>query len=332
MQYFTEDTKMLKGQYKRALVTGGAGFIGSHIIEELLQEGLEVVSVDNYAGGKRENLAELHRRFGKMLTELDVDVTDYEKLKPCFEDIDIVFHEAASKKTICLKDPRKDLLINGTGTFNVLELARDFNIKKIVHASSGSVYGEARYFPQDEEHSLNPASYYGVSKLAGEKYIRAFCDLYDMNCTILRYFHVYGPRQENSDVGGVVSIFGRRVHSGQAPIIYGDGHQQRSFTFVKDVVGINMLVAVAEGTKGESYNCASGVNITINELAEKVKRHYARTDLTTEYKDWAVGDIKAFDVSNEKIRKLGFEFKWSFDDGLAVTLDWLTEYLDGKKV
>ena len=317
----------LAKKYKKALVTGGAGFIGSHIAEELLKEGLQVVSIDNYFGGKKENLADLHKKYGKQLTELSIDVTDYEALKSCFDGVDIIFHEAASKKTICLEDPRKDLLINGTGTFNILELARDFGVKKIVHASSGSVYGEARFLPQDEEHPLNPTSYYGVSKLAVEKYVRAFCDLYDMNCSILRYFHVYGPRQDNSDVGGVVSIFGRKAISGQPIIIYGDGTQQRSFTYVKDIVRINMLVAMAEGTKGEAYNCASGINVTIGELAEKVKNHFNRQDLDITHQAWTIGDIKTFNVSNEKLRKLGFEFKYTFDDGLTATLDWLSIHL-----
>lgn len=314
----------LKTKYSKALVTGGAGFIGSHLVEELLQQGLEVVSIDNYFAGKKENLEQFHDydRFH----EINCDVTDYDNLKKHFEGVDIVFHEAASKKTICLNDPRKDLLINGGGTFNILELSRDFGVKKVVHASTGSVYGEAKYFPQDEEHPLNPTSYYGVSKLAGEKYVRAFCDLYDMDCTMLRYFHVYGPRQENSDVGGVVSIFGRRVINGEAPIIHGDGTQQRSFTYVKDLVNINMLVAMADYTKGEVYNCASGINVTVGELAEKVKEHFGRKDLQTIYDDWTVGDIKTFDVSNEKIKKLGHEFKWSFNDGLKETLNWLEKY------
>jgi len=320
----------LSKKYKKALVTGGAGFIGSHIVEGLLEEGLEVVSIDNYIGGKPENLSELHDMYGKKLIELDVDVTDYDALKACFDGVDIVFHQAASKKTICLNDPRKDLLINGTGTFNILELARDFGVKKVVHASSGSVYGEARYCPQDEEHPLNPTSYYGVSKLAGEKYVRAFCDLYDMDCTILRYFHVYGPRQENSDVGGVVSIFGRKAFSKQPLIIYGDGTQQRSFTYVKDIVRINFLAALTEGTKGEAYNCASGINITIKELADKVMNHYGLAG-AIEYRDWMVGDIKVFDVSNEKLRNLGFNFEWQFNDGLEKTLEWLTVYLQQKK-
>lgn len=324
-----EKEMRLKEKYSKAIVTGGAGFIGSHLVEELLRQGLEVVSIDNYFAGKKENLEQFHDY--DCFHEIDCDVTNYENLKKYFEGVDIVFHEAASKKTICLNDPRKDLLINGTGTFNILELARDFGVKKVVHASTGSVYGEARYFPQDEEHPLNPTSYYGVSKLAGEKYVRAFCDLYDMDCTMLRYFHVYGPRQENSDVGGVVSIFGRRVINGEPPIIHGDGTQQRSFTYVKDLVKANMLVAMVNGTKGEVYNCASGINVTIGELAKKVKEHFGRQDLQTIYDDWAVGDIKTFDVSNEKIKKLGHEFLWGFDEGLKETLDWLEHYLKANK-
>ncbi len=314
-----------KDKYSKAIVTGGAGFIGSHIVEELLKEGIEVVSIDNYFAGKKENLEAFHD-YDKF-SEVKCDVTDYDELKKHFEGVDIVFHEAASKKTICLRDPRKDLLINGTGTFNLLELARDFGVKKVVHASTGSVYGEAQYFPQDENHPLNPTSYYGVSKLAGEKYARAFCDLYDLDCTILRYFHVYGPRQEYSDVGGVVPIFGRRIVHGESPIIHGDGTQQRSFTYVKDLVAANLLVAMADGTKGEAYNCASGINVTVGELADKVKKYFGREDLPTIYDDWTIGDIKTFNVSNDKICKLGHKFKYSFDDGLYETLSWLENYL-----
>ena len=319
---------MLKEKFTRAMVTGGAGFIGSHIVEELLKEGLEVVCVDNYQSGKKENITPF--RDCRAFTEWECDVTDYDALKRAMEGCDLIFHEAASKKTICLRDPRRDLEINAKGTFNVLELARDLGVKKVVHASSGSVYGEARYFPQDENHPLNPTSYYGVSKLAGEKYARAFCDLYGLDCTILRYFHVYGPRQEYSDVGGVVSIFGRKIYHNEPPVIFGDGTQQRSFTYVKDVVGINMLVAQTEGTMGEAYNCASGINVTVEELADKVKTYFGRRDLETIHTDWQVGDIKAFDVSNEKIRNLGFTFQTSFDEGLTHTLDWLKSYFEGK--
>ncbi|MEA3284101.1 MAG: SDR family NAD(P)-dependent oxidoreductase [Synergistota bacterium] len=315
---------MLNG-YKKALVTGGAGFIGSHIVERLLSLGIEVVSVDNYFAGKEENLCHLHDYPG--FREVRCDVTDYDSLKKLFEGVDIVFHEAASKKTICLNDPRRDLEINAEGTFNILELSRDFGVKKVVHASSGSVYGEAKYFPQDEEHPLNPTSYYGVSKLAGERYAIAFSHLYDMDVSVLRYFHVYGPRQENSDVGGVVSIFGRKVLEENPIVIFGDGTQQRSFTYVKDIVDINMLVAEKKEAKGEVYNCASGIAVTIEELAKKVRSYYGKEDTPIEYSDWTPGDIKIFDVSNKKIRDLGFDFSVDFDRGLSETLDWLKCYL-----
>lgn len=306
------------------MVTGGAGFIGSHIIEALLDLGVEVVSVDNYFAGKHENLAGLPNL--ELLTEVDCDVTDYERLRQYFDGIEVVFHNAASKKTICLKDPRRDLEINAKGTFNVLELARDFGIKKVVHASTGSVYGEAQYYPQEEEHPLRPTSYYGVSKLAGEKYAIAFHHLYNMDVTVLRYFHVYGPRQESADVrGGVVAIFCRRVLAGLSPIIYGDGIQQRSFTYVKDVVRANLLVAEKPEAKGQVYNCASGLKITVGELASKVLQLCGRYDLEPEYDDWTPGDITVFDVDHAKIERLGFS-KWTnFEKGLTETLEWYRE-------
>ena len=221
-------------KYKKALVTGGAGFIGSHLIEELLNEGLEVVSIDNYSTGKKSNLEEFYNH--PNLSQVDCDICDYQRVKKYFKGVDVVFHQAASKKTICLKDPRKDLDVNAKGTFNILELARHFGVKKVVHASTGSVYGEAKYLPQNEAHPLNPASYYGVSKLAAERYVDVFRHSHGLDTTILRYFHVYGARQDSSEDGGVVSIFIRLMLSGKPVTIFGDGTQLRSFTYVKDIV------------------------------------------------------------------------------------------------
>lgn len=312
--------------YKKAMVTGGAGFIGSHLVEELLKMGLEVISIDDYSAGKKENLKPFLNN--PKFQEASCDVTDYNKLKPYFKGIDIVFHQAASKKTICLQDPRRDLEVNAKGTFNVLELARDFKIKKVVHASTGSVYGEALYYPQDEKHPLSPASYYGVSKLAGENYVLLFGRLYNMDVTVLRYFHIYGPRQEYSDVGGVVSIFGRKAIENQPLIIFGDGTQQRSFTYVKDVIRANILVAAKKETKGQCYNCASGIRITIKELADKILNSLGKKNLEIKYQDWTPGDIKVFIVDNSKLKSLGFEFETDFDQGLKETINWLKKYLN----
>lgn len=315
----------LTKKYKCALVTGGAGFIGSHIVEGLINEGLNVISIDNYFAGKKENLAHLHA--SGRLKEVNCDVTDYENLKRQFDGVDIVFHQAASKKTICLNDPRRDLDINAKGTFNILELSRDFKVKKIVHASTGSVYGEAQYYPQNENHPLNPTSYYGVSKLAGEKYVTTFSHLYGLDVTVLRYFHVYGPRQESSDVGGVVSIFTRRLIERKPLFIFGDGTQQRSFTYVKDVVKANLKSACIPASKCQVYNCASGIKVTISELASMVAEILEIKNPEIIYKDWLPGDIKVFDIDNSKIRKdLGIDFITDFKKGLKLTVEWARDY------
>jgi len=315
--------------FEKALVTGGAGFIGSHIVEELVKSGIETISIDNYFAGKKENLA--HLKNYKNFHEVKCDITNINELSKYFEGVDIVFHNAASKKTICLNDPRRDLQINAEGTFNLLELSLKYNVKKFVHASTGSVYGEAQFMPQNETHPLNPTSYYGVSKLAGEKYAKVFEQLYDLDVTILRYFHVYGPRQEYSDVGGVVSIFARRLINNEPIIIYGDGSQQRSFTYVKDVVNANIFVSISKYTKGEIYNCASGIRVTIKELAEKMMNILNKNNVPIIYKDWMTGDIKIFDIDNTKLKNIGFKFVTNFDQGLRNTINWALDYFNKKR-
>ncbi len=316
-------------KFKKALVTGGAGFIGSHICEALVSGGVQVVSIDDYSSGKRLNLAHLKKY--PNFQEVDCDITDVKKLSRYFKDVDIVFHNAASKKTVCLKDPRRDLEVNGAGTFNLLELARDNKVKKFVHASTGSVYGEALYFPQDENHPNIPVSYYGVSKLSGEKYVQVFHHLYGLDTTVLRYFHVYGPRQEFNEYGGVVAIFVRNLLEGKPPTIFGTGRQQRSFTHVDDVVLANLVVATNPKSKGQIYNCASGANVTINELAQAVLKYFHRPDLKPVYKDWLVGDIKKFKIDNSKLRALGVTFQTDFHKALWETIEELKTYITNAK-
>jgi UDP-glucose 4-epimerase len=318
-----------KFPFKKAIVTGGAGFIGSHIVEELVTNRIETISIDNYYAGKHENLE--HLKQYPNFHEVECDVLDFEGLEQQFAGVDVIFHEAASKKTICLNNPRLDLEINAKGTFNLLELAVKYGVKKFVHASTGSVYGEAEYHPQDECHPLNPTSYYGVSKLAGEKYVRAFHHLYGLDVAMLRYFHVYGPRQESSDVGGVVSIFTRKIMENKPIFIYGDGTQQRSFTYVKDVVKANLLAAISDRTNGQVFNCASGIKVTIMELYQQVCSILERPGHPVEYKDWMPGDIKVFDIDNSKIRReLQIDFVTDIRLGLNLTVNWAKEYYSAR--
>jgi nucleoside-diphosphate-sugar epimerase len=310
---------LLATRFKTALVTGAAGFVGSHIVDSLLEAGLTVVALDDYSAGKPENLA--HHDGNPRLSSYRRDVTEIDSIRELFSGVDIVFHEACSKNTVSFADPARDLAVNAEGTLNVLICARDAGVKKFVHASTGSVYGEATYFPTDELHPTKPAGYYGVSKLAGEQYVRVFSDLYGLDTIILRYYHVFGPRQDYSDVGGVVSIFARRAIAGEPLIIFGDGTQMRSFTYVKDIVALNEHVACLDGISGEAFNCASGVQVTIHELAKRVLEFYGRQDLEIIFEDWKPGDIVKFDVSNAKIRNTGFNFNYGFDEGLRLTLE-----------
>ena len=317
--------KKIKNKYQKAMVTGGAGVIGSHLCETLVNTGVDVVSIDNYVAGRHENVA--HLKSFKNFQEVDCDVCDFESLKKHFDGVDVVFHNAAAKKNVSLADPRKDLAVNAGGTFNVLELSKTNKVKKFVHASTGSVYGEPIQFPQTEDHPLNPRSFYGVSKLAGEKYAALYEKLFDLDTTVLRYFHVFGPRQEFGEYGGVVAIFIRNMLNNEPITIFGDGTQQRSFTYVGDVVNANLMVAASDKTKGEAYNCASGLKITVKELADMVIEGFGKSSADIKYGDWLIGDIKEFEVDNSKIRSLGLGFSTNFKEKLLETISQMKPYI-----
>ena len=308
----------MKSKYKQAIVSGGCGFIGSHLCEELLLQGLDVISIDDYSAGTPMNVVHLHSYDN--FIEVACDICNKRNVRPFFEGTDIVFNLAACKKNICLNNPHRDLEVNAGGTLNLLELSMESGVKKFIHASTGSVYGEPTVFPQDETHPLNPRSYYGVSKLAGEQYVRTFHDLYDLDTTVLRYFHVYGHRQAEDDYkGGVVAIFIKNALHNKDLMIHGDGTQIRSFTYVKDVVKANIQSALLP-TSGKVFNCASGLKITVNDLAELII-NILSSDSDIIYDDWLVGDIKWFDVDNRLIKNaLGINFT-SFKTGLMDTIN-----------
>ncbi len=285
-----------------ALVIGAAGFIGSHLATRLVKDGHKVIAVDDMTAGKPENWNDID------CIKIIEDVTSKFGMNTIFSihKPEVIFHNAASKKNICLEDPHRDLQVNGGGTLNLLELSMEYGIKKFIHASTGSVYGEVEGVIT-EKTPYNPVSYYGISKMAGESYVKMFPELEPV---ILRYFHVYGPGQDHSQLGGVVSIFINNILSGKKHTIFGDGKQVRSFTYVQDVVEANMRALKLTGT----YNVASGLKVSLIELCERLEKitglHYGYN-----FKDWQVGDIKNFDVrSNLDIKYT------SLDVGLNETL------------
>ena len=305
---------------KRALVTGGAGLVGSNLVDDLLEQGHHVVSLDDLSAGRPEHLDHA-RTFGDRFTEIVGDITDADTVRRAVEGVDVIFHQAVSKNTVCMRDPQRDLQVNAGGTLNLLLAAVEHGVGKFVHASTGSVYGQATIFPTPEDAPLQPVSYYGVSKLGAERYVHAFNHLHGLDTTILRYFHVFGPRQDSSDVGGVIPIFIRRALSGQRITVYGDGTQLRAFTYVKDVTAMNIAAWQTPASNGQVYNCASDNRVTIAELARTVLGLLDRDPDEVDFESWRPGDIKYFDVSNERLKdQLGYRFQYTFEDGLARTI------------
>jgi len=231
---------------KRVLVTGGAGFIGSHIVETLVSFGAKVIVIDDLSFGNLENLAEVDGKYEFIKGSISQ--------KNVFEEIpkmDIIFNEAALSLFHSFKDPIRDLAVNTGGMINILELARRFN-SKVIQASTGSVYGNPIKIPVSENHPLNPISPYGCSKLAAEIYCDMYHRIYGLDVCCLRYFNVYGPRQRIGEETGVIPIFVSRALNDQPFTIYGDGTQTRDFLHVKDVVRANLLAAISDSMKGQS--------------------------------------------------------------------------------
>jgi UDP-glucose 4-epimerase len=309
-------------KFPKIAVIGGAGFIGSHIVDELLLSGCNVTVIDDFSSGKIDNL-KFANSFADRFSYFDFDVTqNFNDLTEMLAGVDLVINQSASKMNVCLRNPRRDLQVNAEGALNLLLAAEESGCKRFLHASTGSVYGSAVVFPTNENHPLNPVSYYGVSKLAGEKYVRLFNDSSDMNTSILRYFHVYGPRQESNDLGGVVAIFIRNILKKEPIRIFGDGSQIRSFTFVEDIVKINLFAALRDDLGGIAINCASGIKVTILELATSVIELMGVSDYPIIYEKPREGDIYKFDVDNGLAKSLIGDFVLDFKAGLSKTIDF----------
>jgi UDP-glucose 4-epimerase len=317
---------------KTYLVTGGAGFIGSNLCEYLLKKGDTVVCIDDLSAGNWINIKPFFQ-YGNKFYFKKIDITDIESMNKFFiqwklnhDNIDTIFHNAASKKLICMTNPMRDLEVNAKATLHLLDLATKHYVKKFVHASTGSVYGEQVRKPQTEKHPLNPLSFYGVSKLAGEKYVQVFHEEFGLNTTILRYYHVFGKNQDwnynlKKRLGYVIPIFIDRIQKSVPVYIHGDGEQERSFTYVDDVVRINDFVANNPKTNGKIFNCASGLKITVNQLYNDICEIIGNNPKVI-HDAPSFGDPKHFDVSHKAIEKLGYKFITDYKRDLERTVRW----------
>jgi UDP-glucose 4-epimerase len=314
------------------LITGGAGLVGSYIADLLVEEGAsEVVILDNFVRGRRENLASALA--SGRVSILEGDIRDRTRVAQAMRGIDVLFHQAAIRITQCAEEPRLALEVLVDGTFNVLEEAVRAKVKKVVAASSASVYGLAEEFPTRESHnSYNNRTLYGASKVFNEALLRSFQDMYGLDYVALRYFNVYGPRMDIHGAYTEVLIrWMERIASGQPPLILGDGTQTMDFVHVRDIARANILAAHANVTD-EVFNVASGAETSLNELADtllKVMDSPLRPEYGPERKVNPVSRRLA-DMSKAK-RLLGFEASIPLEEGLRGLVSWWQSQRQGKE-
>ena len=310
----------MKGPGMKALVTGGAGFIGSHIVDRLLKDGHEVIVLDDFSTGHRSNLPD-----NEKLTIIEGDISNQDTVKECMQGIDWVFHKAAVAsvpKTV--NDPVGSSAVNYQGTLHLLEAATNNNVKRFVFASSAALYGDEPTLPKIETMCPVTLSPYAVDKLASEFACGMYTKLYGLETVCLRYFNVYGPKQDpSSPYSGVISIFTDKLKNKQTPTIFGDGQQTRDFVFVSDVVDANMKAVTTQQGAGQYYNIATGKKITLNQLLETLCEIY-NIDFNVNYGDVRKGDIKE---SYAVIEKANSILKWTpsveLSQGLKILCDSL---------
>jgi nucleoside-diphosphate-sugar epimerase len=302
------------------LVTGGAGFIGSNIVEALVRRGDSVVVLDNFSTGKRENLESFRGR----IHLVEGSITDLAAVRRAMDGVDFVLHEAAlASVQRSVDDPITSNEVNIGGTLNVLVAARDAGVKRLVYAASSSAYGDTEVLPKREDMPARPLSPYAVQKWVGEHYCKVFSTLFGLDTVALRYFNVFGPRQDPaSDYAAVIPIFVTRLLSGRAPTIYGDGGQSRDFTYIDNVIEANLRACEGGPKNGEAVNVACGARFTLNDLFAQV-RGLLGSDLQPVYGPARPGDVRHSMADIAKARTLlGWEPQVDFVTGLRRTVEW----------
>lgn len=304
-----------------ALVTGGAGFIGSHIASALIDLGARVRVLDDLSTGHRENIDDI----GSEVDFIQGSVADENLLSNALDGVEIVFHEAAIPSVPrSVEAPRQSHIASVDGTFSLLLAARDKKVRRVVYAASSSAYGDQPTLPKSEQMLPDPLSPYAVAKLVGEYYCQVFTRVYGLETVSLRYFNVFGPRQDpGSQYSGVVSRFISALLSGEQPVIYGDGEQSRDFTYIDNVVAANLSAAEAKDASGKVINIANGERITLNQLLAELKELTGKQDVKAAYLEPRVGDVRHSLADISMARKLlGYESKVDLREGLQRTINW----------
>jgi len=310
----------MKLPFKNALVTGGAGFIGSHLVEMLVSEGCKVAVLDNLSSGNYRNLKHLE---GQISLFKD-DIRNQQALNAAAKGCEVIFHLAAVVSVPqTIEDPVDSAAVNDMGSLFILETARQQKARRVVFASSCAVYGDDLRLPKQEDMAPKPQSPYAVQKLASEYYASVYHELYGLETAVLRYFNVYGPRQDpSSPYSGVISIFMTKALQQAPALIYGDGSQSRDFIYVQDVVRANLLAATAKGVSGQAINIGSGSSVTINHLWNAICAQSGQ-NLKPKYAPKRPGDIvESLAAIDSAKTLLGFEPETSFEKGLKSTFEW----------
>jgi UDP-glucose 4-epimerase len=305
------------------LVTGGAGFIGSNIAEKLVNSGENVRVIDNFLTGKRENMT----TFIDKIDFVEGDIRDLDTVSRTMKDVDYIIHQAALPSVPKSVDlPIESNEHNTNGTLNILYAAKENKVKRVVYAASSSAYGDQPQSPKVETMLPMPMSPYAVNKLAGEHYCAAFTTVYGLETVALRYFNVFGPRQDpTSFYSAVIPKFISALLQNESPTIFGDGEQSRDFTYIDNVVETNLLACKKNGVGGQMFNVACGESFTLNQLCQELQ-NIMGTSIEPVYEAARVGDVKHSLADIEKAKRLlGFEVKVSFKDGLQRTVEWFSQ-------
>lgn len=298
----------------KVLVTGGCGFIGSNTVDSLIQNGHDVVVIDNLSTGYKENLNKNAKFYLEDINNKNIDKI-FEIEKP-----EVIYHFAAQIDIqLSVKDPILDAKNNILGTINVLDSMKNHNVRKIIYSSSAAVYGVPNYLPIDEKHSTEPISFYGISKLTPELYIKNYSNLYNFKYSILRYANAYGIRQDAKGEGGVIAIFINKLLNNESPRIFGDGTQTRDFIFIKDIVNANL--SVLDSSDNTILNVSNNISIDINKLFREIK-DILNSNVDVIYEDKRAGDIKDSVLDNTLIKNIGFEPKYNLRRGLEETIEY----------